>query len=296
MVLQVLFPDQTRVWSWYERDIADLLVFEHAEEIIGKVSAAMQNQTVCSEDNTVDITGCQPQEVHAGRSGRIINRSGETWSRPCPRPMHVRFLLTTSTFTPVTTSITFSYLRTSILLPTLEPALSRGTTILLSETPNGGKALTAESGAAESQVLPLATATEDLDLRPIEMESKLQSRKYIYARWNAIFFLLDAADIFFEARNNHEVEKNELLSIALRVLEGLKYHESIIIFHVYEPRRLHRSSLRKPHPHLPATTQRARCQIPLDHLADLSRQARRFSSLRPAPTCAALRRRCQGLR
>lgn len=57
MVLQVFFPDQTRVWSWYKRDIADLLVFEHAEEVNGKVSAAMQNQTVCSEDNTVDITG-----------------------------------------------------------------------------------------------------------------------------------------------------------------------------------------------------------------------------------------------
>lgn len=108
MVLQVLFPDQTRVWSWYKRGIADLLVFEHAEEVNGKVSAAMQNQTVCSEDNTVDITGCQPLEVHAGRSSRIIHCSGGTWSRPCPRPMHVRFLLTTSTFIPVTTSITFS--------------------------------------------------------------------------------------------------------------------------------------------------------------------------------------------
>lgn len=142
----------------------------------------MQNQTVCSEDNTVDITGCQPLEVHAGRSGRIIDCSGGTWSRPCPWPMHVRFLLTTSTFTPVTTSITFSYLPTSISSPTLEPALPRGTIILLSETPDGGKAPTAESGAAESQVSPLATATEDLDLRPMEMESELQSRRDIYAR------------------------------------------------------------------------------------------------------------------
>lgn len=142
----------------------------------------MQNQTVCSEDNTVDITGCQPQEVHASRSGRIINRSGGTWSRPCPRPMHVRFLLTTSTFTPVTTSITFSRLPTSVSSPTLDPTLSRGTIVPLSGTPDGGKALTAESGAAESQVSPLATAAEDLDLRPIEMESEQQSRKDIYAR------------------------------------------------------------------------------------------------------------------
>lgn len=171
--------DQTRVWCWYKRDIADLLVFEHAEEVNGKVSAAMQNQTVCSEDNTVDITGCQPQEVHAGR---IINRSGGTWSRPCPRPMHVRFLLTTSTFTPVTTSITFSHLPISISSPTQDPALPRGTIILLSGTPDGGKALTAESGAAESQVSPLATAAEDLGLRPAEVESELQSRNDIYAR------------------------------------------------------------------------------------------------------------------
>lgn len=149
MVLQVLFPDQTRVWSWYKRDIADLLVFEHAEEVNGKVSAAMQNQTVYSEDNTVDITGCQPQEVHAGRSGRIIHCSGGTWSRPCPRPMHVRFLVSTSTFIPVTTSITFSRLPTSVSSPTLDLAVPRGTIILLSGTPDGGKALTAESGAAE---------------------------------------------------------------------------------------------------------------------------------------------------
>lgn len=142
----------------------------------------MQNRTVCSEDNTADITGCQPQEMHAGRSVRIINRSGGTWSRPCPRPMHVRFLLTTSTFTPVTTSITFSHLRTSISSPTLDPALSRGTLILLSGTPAGGKALTAESVAAESQVSSLATAAEDLDLRPAEVESELQSRNDIYAR------------------------------------------------------------------------------------------------------------------
>lgn len=142
----------------------------------------MQNQTVCSEDNTVDITGCQPQEVLAGRSGRIIHCSGGTWSRLCPRPMHVRFLLTTSTFTPVTTSITFSRLPTSVSSPTLDLALPRGTIILLSGTPDGGKALTAESGAAESQVSPLATATEDLDLRPMEMESELQSIKYICAR------------------------------------------------------------------------------------------------------------------
>lgn len=175
-------PDQTRVWSWYKRDIADLLVFEHAEEVNGKVSTAMQNQTVCSEDSTVDITGCQPLEVHAGRSGRIIHCSGGTWSRPCPRPMHVRFLLTTSTFTPVTTSISFSHLPISISSPTLEPALPRGTIILLSGAPDRGKAPTAESGAAESQVSPLATAAEDLGLRATEMESELQSRKDIYAR------------------------------------------------------------------------------------------------------------------
>lgn len=142
----------------------------------------MQNQTVCSEDNTVDITGCQPLEVHAGRSGRIIHCSGGTRSRPCPRPMHVRFLLTTSTFTPVTTSITFSHLRTPISSPTLGPALPRSTIILLSGTPDGGKALTAESVAEGLQVLPLAIASEDLDLRPTEMESELQSRKDIYAR------------------------------------------------------------------------------------------------------------------
>ncbi len=44
------------------------------------------------------------------------------------------------------------------------------------------------------------------------------------ARWNAIL-LLDECDVFLEARSNHDLERNKVVSIFLRTLE---YYEGIL--------------------------------------------------------------------
>jgi AAA+ superfamily predicted ATPase len=44
------------------------------------------------------------------------------------------------------------------------------------------------------------------------------------AKWNAVL-LLDEADVFLEARSTHDLERNKMVSIFLRVLE---YYEGIL--------------------------------------------------------------------
>lgn len=64
----------------------------------------------------------------------------------------------------------------------------------------------------------------DLGLDPRHVEAKLQGILDMCTRWNAIL-LLDEADIFLESRSLHELERNKLVSIFLRVLE---YYEGIM--------------------------------------------------------------------
>jgi SpoVK/Ycf46/Vps4 family AAA+-type ATPase len=58
----------------------------------------------------------------------------------------------------------------------------------------------------------------DLGLDASEVEHKLQRVLDMCTRWNAIL-LLDEADVFLEERSLHELERNKLVSIFLRVLE-----------------------------------------------------------------------------
>ena len=64
----------------------------------------------------------------------------------------------------------------------------------------------------------------DLGLEPRQVETKLQGILDMCTRWNAIL-LLDEADVFLEERSLHELERNKLVSIFLRVLE---YYEGIM--------------------------------------------------------------------
>lgn len=64
----------------------------------------------------------------------------------------------------------------------------------------------------------------DLGLDPRHVESKLQGILDMCTRWNAIL-LLDEADVFLEERSLHELERNKLVSIFLRILE---YYEGIM--------------------------------------------------------------------
>ncbi|RMY66257.1 hypothetical protein D0863_08555 [Hortaea werneckii] len=100
----------------------------------------------------------------------------------------------------------------------------RGIILLLCGPPGVGKTLTAESVAEEMKVPLYMMSAGDLGLDPRHVESKLQGVLDMCSRWNALL-LLDEADIFLEQRSLHELERNKLVSIFLRVLE---YYEGIM--------------------------------------------------------------------
>lgn len=94
----------------------------------------------------------------------------------------------------------------------------RGMIILLCGPPGVGKTLTAESMAEEMQIPLYCMSAGDLGFDPRRVEQKLQDILEMCSRWNAIL-LLDEADVFLEQRSLHELERNKLVSIFLRVLE-----------------------------------------------------------------------------
>jgi hypothetical protein len=81
-----------------------------------------------------------------------------------------------------------------------------------------GKTLTAESVAEEMKVPLYMMSAGDLGLDPRTVESALKDILEMCTKWNAIL-LLDEADVFLEQRSLHELERNKLVSIFLRVLE-----------------------------------------------------------------------------
>lgn len=97
----------------------------------------------------------------------------------------------------------------------------KGIIILLSGPPGVGKTLTAESVAEQMKVPLYIMAAGDLGLDPRTVETKLQDVMSMCSRWGAIL-LLDEADVFLEQRDLHELERNKLVSIFLRVLEYCK--------------------------------------------------------------------------
>ncbi|KAL9093035.1 MAG: hypothetical protein Q9165_004173 [Trypethelium subeluteriae] len=100
----------------------------------------------------------------------------------------------------------------------------KGIILLLCGPPGVGKTLTAESVAEEMKVPLFMMSAGDLGLDARSVESKLQSILEMCTRWNAIL-LLDEADVFLEQRSLHELDRNRLVSIFLRILE---YYEGIM--------------------------------------------------------------------
>lgn len=94
----------------------------------------------------------------------------------------------------------------------------RGIILLLCGPPGVGKTLTAESVAEEMKVPLYMMSAGDLGLDPRHIENKLQGILDMAQRWGAIV-LLDEADVFLEERSLHELERNKLVSIFLRILE-----------------------------------------------------------------------------
>ncbi|KAH7085473.1 P-loop containing nucleoside triphosphate hydrolase protein [Paraphoma chrysanthemicola] len=100
----------------------------------------------------------------------------------------------------------------------------RGHITLLSGPPGVGKTLTAESVAEHMRAPLFMMSAGDLGINPDQVESKLTNILEMIAKWNAVL-LLDECDVFLEARSAHDLERNKLVSIFLRVLE---YYEGLL--------------------------------------------------------------------
>lgn len=100
----------------------------------------------------------------------------------------------------------------------------RGIIMLLSGPPGVGKTLTAES-VAETMKVPLyMVGAGDLGDTPSDVEKTLNNILEMVTKWKAVL-LLDEADVFLEARSTHDLERNKLVSIFLRLLE---YYEGVL--------------------------------------------------------------------
>lgn len=62
---------------------------------------------------------------------------------------------------------------------------------------------------------------DDLGTDPSRVEESLSNILEMNTRWDAVL-LLDEADAFLEARSAHDLERNKLVSIFLRLLEYYK--------------------------------------------------------------------------
>ncbi|KAF2122424.1 P-loop containing nucleoside triphosphate hydrolase protein [Lophiotrema nucula] len=100
----------------------------------------------------------------------------------------------------------------------------RGHITLLSGPPGVGKTLTAESVSEHMHAPLYMMSAGDLGINPDQVEAKLTNILEMIAKWGAVL-LLDECDVFLEARSTHDLERNKLVSIFLRVLE---YYEGIL--------------------------------------------------------------------
>ena len=81
------------------------------------------------------------------------------------------------------------------------------------------------SPVAETMRAPLyMMSAGDLGLDSSQVESSLSNVLEMASKWNAVL-LLDEADVFLEQRSSHDLERNKLVSIFLRILE---YYEGIL--------------------------------------------------------------------
>lgn len=94
----------------------------------------------------------------------------------------------------------------------------KGLVAVLHGPPGTGKTLTAE-GIADLLKCPLyQVSAGDLGTDPRTLEKELQSILDIAHSWGALL-LLDEADVFLEKRSIHDIHRNALVSIFLRLLE-----------------------------------------------------------------------------
>ncbi|KAG9109876.1 hypothetical protein FRC07_008250, partial [Ceratobasidium sp. 392] len=95
-----------------------------------------------------------------------------------------------------------------------------GMVMVLHGKPGTGKTLTAEA-VSEHLKCPLYTVSSgELGIQASQLEKQLKDILEMTAEWNAVV-LIDEADVFLEARDTHDLARNSLVSVFLRLLE---YH------------------------------------------------------------------------
>ncbi|KAI1323645.1 P-loop containing nucleoside triphosphate hydrolase protein [Xylariaceae sp. FL0255] len=107
----------------------------------------------------------------------------------------------------------------------LASKIGKGLIILLSGPPRVGKTLTAEAVAEKIQRPLYRLSAGDLGSTVRDVEHNLQKALNRCAHWNAVL-LIDEADVNLEARSVDNLDRNELVSSFLRLLE---YYEGIMI-------------------------------------------------------------------
>lgn len=94
----------------------------------------------------------------------------------------------------------------------------RGIIMQLRGPPGVGKTLTAESVAEVMKVPLYVMSAGDLGTNADAVERSLKNILRMIPKWGAVL-LLDEADVFMEARSSTDLQRNELVSIFLRMLE-----------------------------------------------------------------------------
>eukprot|EP01121_Diplochlamys_sp_Union-15-3_P018421 TRINITY_DN6693_c0_g1_i1.p1 TRINITY_DN6693_c0_g1~~TRINITY_DN6693_c0_g1_i1.p1 ORF type:complete len:470 (+),score=88.16 TRINITY_DN6693_c0_g1_i1:105-1514(+) len=99
-----------------------------------------------------------------------------------------------------------------------------GCIFLLHGPPGSGKTLTAEA-ISEMLHRPLySVSVGELGTDTSTLEKKLRDILDVASVWNAVI-LIDEADIFLERRSEHDIQRNAMVGIFLRLLE---YHQGIL--------------------------------------------------------------------
>jgi len=93
-----------------------------------------------------------------------------------------------------------------------------GCILVLHGRPGTGKTLTAEAVAEQQEKPLLNISVGDLGTDASQLESKLTEFFDLASLWDAVL-LVDEADIFMEARSLHELKRNAMVGVFLRVLE-----------------------------------------------------------------------------
>lgn len=94
----------------------------------------------------------------------------------------------------------------------------KGLIVLLHGAPGVGKTSTAECIAEEYRKPLFPVTCGDLGLTAFDVERELQGKFHLAELWDCVL-LLDEADVFLAERTRHDLQRNSLVSVFLRVME-----------------------------------------------------------------------------